>query len=198
MSGLARTDAARGSLLLNLEGLATMALAWLVFRENVDRRLLVGAMAIFCGAVLLSWQGRAIGLDLGALLITGACLAWGVDNNLTRRLSSADPVQIALAKGLIAGTVNLTLALLQGAKLPGASAVLAAGIVGFLGYGVSLVLFVLALRHLGAARTGAYFALAPFIGAVLAILLLGEDHAAPGPRGRADDGGRMAAPRRTS
>ena len=113
MLGLARTDAASGALLLNLEGLATMALAWLVFRENVDRRLLAGALAILAGAVLLSWQGRGAGLDLGALLIAGACLAWGIDNNLTRKLSSADPVQIALAKGLIAGTVNLTLALVQ-------------------------------------------------------------------------------------
>ncbi len=174
MLGLARTDAAGASLLLNLEGLATMALAWLVFRENVDRRLLVGALAILAGAVLLSWQGRGVGLDLGALLIAGACLAWGIDNNLTRKLSSADPLQIALTKGLIAGAVNLTLALAQGATLPGPGIILAAGMVGFLGYGVSLVLFVLALRHLGAARTGAYFALAPFIGALLAILLLGD------------------------
>jgi drug/metabolite transporter (DMT)-like permease len=174
MLGLARTDAASGALLLNLEGLATMALAWLVFRENVDRCLLTGAAAILAGAVLLSWPGGGVGLDLGALLIAGACLAWGIDNNLTSRLSSADPVQIALAKGLIAGTVNLTLALVQGAALPGLGIALGAGLVGFLGYGVSLVLFVLALRHLGAARTGAYFALAPFIGAILAILLLGE------------------------
>jgi drug/metabolite transporter (DMT)-like permease len=174
MLGLARTDAASGALLLNLEGLATMALAWLVFRENVDRRLLLGAFAILAGAVLLSWQGRGAGLDLGALLIAGACLAWGIDNNLTRKLSSADPVQIALAKGLIAGTVNLTLAVLQGAALPDAGTALAAGLVGFLGYGVSLVLFVLALRHLGAARTGAYFALAPFIGTLLALLLFGD------------------------
>lgn len=174
MLGLARTDAATGSLLLNLESLATMAIAWLAFRENVDRRLLLGAFAILAGALTLSWQGRDVALDLGALLIAGACLAWGIDNNLTRRLSAADPVQIAMLKGLVAGAVNLMLALAHGAPLPGTGPILTAALVGFLGYGVSLVLFVLGLRHLGAARTGAYFALAPFIGAVLAVLFLGD------------------------
>jgi drug/metabolite transporter (DMT)-like permease len=173
MLELARTDAAAASLLLNLEGLATLGIAWVVFRENVDRRLLLGAFAILAGAALLSWQGQAA-LDWGVLMIAGACLAWGIDNNLTRRLSSADPVQIAMLKGLAAGTANLSLALLQGAALPAGDILLAAGAVGFLGYGVSLVLFVLGLRHLGTARTGAYFSLAPFIGAVLAIALLGE------------------------
>ena len=173
MLGLARTDAASASLLLNLEGLATMGIAWLWFRENVDRRLLLGAVAILAGAALLSWQGRAA-LDLGDLLIAGACLCWGIDNNLTRKLSSADPVQIAMLKGLVAGTVNLVLALTHGAILPGAAVILAAGVIGFLGYGVSLALFVLGLRHLGAARTGAYFSLAPFVGAMLAVTILGE------------------------
>src|SRR5262249_8989174 len=109
-----------------------------------------------------------------AVLIAGACLCWGIDNNLTRNLSSSDPVQIAMLKGLVAGTVNLTLAVWRGATLPSADIVLAIGIVGLLGYGVSLALFVLALRHLGAARTGAYFSLAPFVGAILAIPMLGE------------------------
>lgn len=173
MFGLARTDAAGASLLLNLEGLATMGIAWLVFRENVDQRLLLGAFAILAGAALLSWQGRA-SLDWGTLLIAAACLSWGIDNNLTRKLSSADPVQIAMLKGLVAGTVNLALALMQGAALPGLGTVLMAGVVGFLGYGVSLALFVLGLRYLGTARTGAYFSLAPFIGAVLSLVLLDE------------------------
>lgn len=173
MFGLARTDGASASLLLNLEGVATMVIAWIAFRENVDRRLLLGALAILAGAALLSWQGRAT-LDLGAVLIAGACLCWGIDNNLTRRLSSADPLQIAMLKGLIAGTINLVIALGHGAAFPSAGAVAAAAVVGFFGYGVSLALFVLALRHLGTARTGAYFSLAPFVGAELAIVLLGE------------------------
>ena len=173
MFGLARTEAAGASLLLNLEGLATMTIAWVAFRENVDRRLLLGAFAILAGAVLLSWQGHA-SFQWGAALIAGACLCWGLDNNLTRKLSSADPVQIAMLKGLVAGSVNLALALASGAALPPAGTVLAAGVVGFLGYGVSLALFVSSLRHLGTARTGAYFSLAPFVGAVLAVLMLGE------------------------
>ncbi|MDI4664410.1 DMT family transporter [Xanthobacter autotrophicus] len=173
MFGLSLTDAASASLLLNLEGLATMGIAWLVFRENVDRRLLLGACAILAGAVLLSWEGR-MSLQWGALLIAGACLCWGIDNNLTRKLSSADPVQIAMLKGLVAGAINLLIALASGAVLPSAVTLLAAGVIGFLGYGVSLALFVLALRHLGAARTGAYFSLAPFVGAVLAVVMLGE------------------------
>ncbi|UWU24249.1 EamA family transporter (plasmid) [Rhizobium sp. CB3060] len=173
MFGLTRTDAATASLLLNLEGLATMGIAWIVFRENVDRRLLVGAFAILAGAAILSWQGQA-SIQWGALLIAGACLCWGIDNNLTRKLSSADPVQIAMLKGLVAGTINLTIAAANGIAFPPAGFILAAGVIGVLGYGVSLALFILALRHLGTARTGAYFSLAPFVGAVLAVLMLGE------------------------
>jgi drug/metabolite transporter (DMT)-like permease len=173
MFGLSMTSAASASLLLNLEGLATMGIAWMVFRENVDRRLLIGAFAILAGAAVLSWQGAAT-IDLGAVLIAGACLCWGIDNNLTRKLSSADPVQIAMLKGLVAGTVNLGLAVANGATFPSFDLLFAAGVVGFLGYGVSLVLFVLGLRHLGTARTGAYFSLAPFVGAALAVLMLGE------------------------
>jgi drug/metabolite transporter (DMT)-like permease len=174
MLGLARTQATSGSLLLNLEGLFTMGIAWLVFRENVDRRLLLGALAILAGAAMLSWSGRGIEVDTGAVLIAAACLAWGIDNNLTRKLSSADPVLTALIKGLVAGTVNVGLAALSGAAAPPAGIVAASAVVGFIGIGVSLVLFVLALRHLGTARTSAYFSLAPFIGAVLAIGLLHE------------------------
>lgn len=174
MIGLASTPASSAALLLNLEGLATMAMAWLVFRENVDRRLLVGASAILAGAVLISWQGGVGGVGLGALAIAGACLAWGIDNNLTRKLSSADPVQIALIKGLVAGSVNLTLALILGARMPLLAPLAGAAVVGFFGYGISLVLFVLGLRFLGAARTGAYFSAAPFIGAMLSLLIFKE------------------------
>jgi drug/metabolite transporter (DMT)-like permease len=142
MIGLAHIPASTGSLLLNLEGLATMAIAWLIFRENVDRRLLLGASAILAGAVLVSWPGErsGFGVGWGALAIAGACLAWGIDNNLTRKLSSADPVQITLIKGLVAGTVNLALSLAQGSVLPQVSIFLGAGIIGLAGYGFSLVL----------------------------------------------------------
>lgn len=171
MVGLSLTSAASASLLLNVEGLATMAIAWVVFRENVDRRLLIGAAAILAGAIILSWRGGPGSFGFGAIAVVAACVAWGVDNNLTRKLSAADPVQIAMIKGLIAGAVNLTLAFTAGAHLPGRAVIAAAGTIGFFSYGVSLVLFVLALRHLGTARTGAYFSTAPFIGAGLSLLM---------------------------
>lgn len=171
MLGLARTEAATASLLLNLEALATMAIAWIVVREPVDHKLLLGAVCILAGAALLSWRGT-VAIEGGALLVATACLAWGIDNNLTRKLSSADPLQIAMVKGLAAGSVNLALSLATGVPRPDAFKILSLGAVGFLGYGASLVLFVAALRHLGAARTGAYFSLAPFVGAVLGVTLL--------------------------
>ena len=171
MFGLSRTSASTGSLLLNLEGLATLSMAWIVFRENVDRRLLLGAAAILGGAVLLSWTGHGLHLDAGGLWIAAACLCWGIDNNLTQKLSAADPMQIVMIKGLAAGLVNVALALSLGAPLPGAAFIAIGALVGFFGVGVSLVLFTLALRHLGTARTGAYFSTAPFIGAALAVVL---------------------------
>jgi drug/metabolite transporter (DMT)-like permease len=174
MLGLVHTSASSAALLLNLEGLATMAIAWLVLRENVDARLLIGAFAILLGALLLSWEGGPSGFGIGAVAIAGACVAWGIDNNLTRKLSAADPVQIAMIKGLVAGSVNIGLALATGAHLPTVSAIAGATVVGFLGYGVSLVLFVLALRYLGTARTGAYFSTAPFVGAVIALFMFHE------------------------
>lgn len=174
MLGLASTAGSTAALLLNLEGLATMAIAWLVFKENVDRRLLLGAATILAGAIVLSWTSGPGGFSLGALAIAAACLCWGIDNNLTRKLSSADPVQITAIKGIVAGSVNLLLAIFAGAYLPTVPTMLTASLLGFFGYGVSLVLFVLALRHLGTARTGAYFSVAPFMGATLAIALLHE------------------------
>lgn len=172
--GLLQTNAGEASLLLNLEGLATMAIAWLVFHENVDRRLLMGAVAILLGAVVLSWNGNGFHVGLGGVMIAGACLAWGIDNNLTRKLSSADPVQIAMIKGLVAGGMNVALAMGLGAHIPDVGTVALACIVGFFGIGVSLVLFMLGLRHLGTARTGAYFSMAPFIGAGMAVVMLRE------------------------
>ena len=184
MWGLARMPASGAALLLNAEAVFTALIAWFVFRENFDRRI-VGAMGlIVAGALVLSWPGEVrfgdigsiggIGSTFPALAVLGACLAWGIDNNLTRKVSLADAGFIAMVKGLVAGATNTALALLAGAAVPTVPVALAAGAVGFLGYGISLVLFVLALRHLGAARTGAYFSAAPFAGALVAIVLLAE------------------------
>jgi drug/metabolite transporter (DMT)-like permease len=175
MTGLARTDASAASLLLTLEGAATALMAWLIFRENFNRRVGFGMVLLVAGAVTLGWSGTpAIVNIIGPAAIVGACVAWGLDNNLTRKVSLADPLQIVELKGLIAGPVSVALGYWAGGSLPGASDMLLAGLVGFLGYGVSIVLFVMALRHLGAARTGAYFSTAPFLGAAAAVLALGE------------------------
>ncbi len=175
MLGLSRTDAAAASLLLTLEGVATALLAWFVFHENFDRRVALGMACLVAGAIVLSWSGQPTlsGL-LGPAAIIAACIAWGLDNNLTRKVSLADPLQIVELKGLIAGPVNLVIGLTAGGSLPAPAPLAVAALVGFLGYGVSLALFVRALRHLGSARTGAYFSTAPFLGALAAITLLGE------------------------
>jgi drug/metabolite transporter (DMT)-like permease len=130
---------------------------------------------IVAAGVLLSWeQVPALGVPTGALAIVGACLCWAIDNNLTRKVSASDAVQIACAKGLVAGIVNLGIAAMLGFGMPGAPAMLGAAAIGFSGYGLSLVMFVMALRHLGTARTGAYFSAAPFVGAVISLLMLHE------------------------
>ena len=175
MIGLSRAPASAASLLLNLEGVFTALIAWFVFRENFDRRIALGFLAIVAGGVALSWQGRlAWGGIAGPLAVAGACLCWAIDNNLTQKVSAGDPVQIAMLKGLVAGGINTAIALLLGASWPTPLRVIAALLLGFLSYGVSLVSFVLALRQLGTARTGAYFSTAPFVGALLSLIVFRE------------------------
>jgi drug/metabolite transporter (DMT)-like permease len=172
MTGLSRTPASASALLLNLEGVFTALIAWVVFAENVDRRIALGMLAIVVGGALLSWQGRLEwGGAIGPLLVVCACLGWAVDNNLTQKVSASDPIQIAAIKGLVAGTVNLAIGLTLHGALPSGPRVAGAMALGFFSYGVSLVLFVLAMRSLGTARTGAYFSLAPFVGAAGGLLL---------------------------
>jgi drug/metabolite transporter (DMT)-like permease len=175
MFGLSMMPAAGASLLLNAEGVFTALIAWLVFRENVDRRIALGMSAIAAGAFLLSWSPGLHAQQLWpSLLVLGACAAWAVDNNLTRKLSLLDATWLASVKGIFAGATNLAIALLIGASWPSVAHMSGALVVGALAYGVSLVLFVVGLRHLGAARTTAYFSTAPFVGALIAILWLHE------------------------
>ena len=172
MIGLSGMQASAASLLPNAERVFTALLAWFVFRENFDRRIALGMLAIVAGAVVLSWSGDAHSAGLWPMLaILGACLAWGIDNNLTRKVSLTDATWIASVKGLVSGGVNLTLALWLGASIPALPQLAGAMLVGLLAYGVSLTLFVVGLRHLGTARTGAYFSIAPFFGALLAVLM---------------------------
>jgi drug/metabolite transporter (DMT)-like permease len=172
MYGLQATDSASASLILNLEGVFSALLAWFVFKENFDRRIALGMALIVAGGVVLS-TSAVFHIDglVGPFAIAGACLAWAIDNNFTRKVSINDAMSIACLKGLVAGPLSITLALRYGAELPPLSMILRAGLLGFVGYGLSLTLFVVALRNLGTARTGAYFSLAPFLGAALAIAL---------------------------
>lgn len=173
--GLMHVPASSASLLLNMEGVLTALLAWFVFRENFDRRIFMGMIFIVLAGIFLSGeQAKELGTPWGALAIIAACICWAIDNNLTRKVSGSDAVQVAGMKGLVAGLVNLSIALAMGYSVPEGRTVLSAGIVGFCGYGLSLVMFVLALRHLGSARTGAYFSAAPFVGAIMSLFILGE------------------------
>jgi drug/metabolite transporter (DMT)-like permease len=175
MFGLAATQATVASLLLNLESVFTALIAWFVFRENFDKRIALGMALITAGGVVLSMaSGEFGGMDFAAFLVAGACLFWAIDNNLTRRISAGDPIAIAAIKGGVAGAANLALAGMTGSSWPATGTVAQALCIGFAGYGLSLVLFVVALRDLGTARTGAYFSTAPFVGVALAIGVLGE------------------------
>lgn len=174
MLGLANMPASGASLLLNAEGVFTAVLAWAVFRENVDRRVLLGMVAIVAGASVLSVPSTAnFGSPWPALAVLGACLCWALDNNLTRKVALNDAMWLAAVKGGVAGPINLVLAFIAGSALPGAANIAAAMVVGLFAYGVSLVLFIIGMRHVGTARAGAYFSVAPFFGTLLA-LGLGE------------------------
>ncbi len=174
MLGLSSTPASASALLLNLEAVFTALLAWAVFRENFDRRIAAGMALIVVGGVILAWTPGNSTVSTGSLLIAAACLCWGVDNNLTRKVAANDAMTIACIKGLVAGSVSIGIALAMGTTLPSWTVAASAAVVGFAGYGISLTLFVIALRELGTARTGAYFSVAPFFGALVALGLQHE------------------------
>jgi drug/metabolite transporter (DMT)-like permease len=175
MWGLARMPAASASLLLNAEGVLTALVAWFAFHENFDRRIALGMLLIAAGAAVLAWPGEArFDAALPALAVLGACAAWALDNNLTRKVALADATQVAMLKGLAAGAVNVALAAAAGVSWPAPGALASGALLGFLSYGVSLALFVRALRDLGTARTAAYFSTAPFAGAIISVVLLRE------------------------
>lgn len=178
--GLARLSGVAASLLLNLEAVFTIAIAVLVCREHLGRREAIAAGAIIGGAAILAYRTGEIGGDLlGVLAIAGACLSWGIDNNLTQRLSLRDPAAIVQVKTLGAGALTTLLALAAGEPHPPPPTIAAALVLGMASYGASIVLDTHALRILGAAREAAFFATAPFVGALLAIPVLGERPAPP-------------------
>ncbi len=175
MLGLTRLSGFSASLLLNLEGVATALIAALVFGEPARSRTWTAVGAMTAAGVFLSWDAAAGRLSLsGAVLVLGAMMAWGADNNFTRMISDKDPARIARIKGLAAGAFSLALAAVLGRRFPEWPVLLAGMFLGAFSYGVSLVLFIKALSGLGAFRTGAFFSLGPFVGAAVSLALLGE------------------------
>lgn len=172
-AGLARTPAATASLLLNLELVATTILAALLFHEHIGRRVATGTVAVAGAGVVLVWSG-APEPRLGALLIAGACVCWGLDNCVTADLDEISPEHITVAKGVIAGSTNLALGVALGAAMPSIGLVLGALAVGALGYGASITLWVAGARDIGAARGQLVFASAPFVGVLVAWVALGD------------------------
>ena len=173
--GLRETSGASASLVLNLETVLTVAIAWFVFREHRNARVVTGmALIVVAGCLLAGLDHGREGSVAGVPLIALACLCWAMDNNATRRIAGNDAMLIAAAKGVVGGAVNLGLAAVTAAAAPRASDALVAAGVGLCGYGVSLVLFIVALRELGAARASAYYGAAPFVGVAVAFVVLQE------------------------
>jgi drug/metabolite transporter (DMT)-like permease len=173
--GLRATSGAAASLLLNLETVFTVVLAWFLFGEHRSAQVVAGMALIVAASAMLAWQGapgEASGRGAGLLAL--ACLLWALDNNLTRKVAANDAVALAAAKGVAGGTVNVGLALWLTNAVPAIHTIAAAAAVGLVGYGVSLVLFIVAMRGLGVARASAYYALAPFVGVAVAFAALGE------------------------
>lgn len=173
--GLRVTPAATASLLLNFEAVATTLIAVLVFREAISRAAWIAILLVTLASILLSLDGSgAWGLSLGALAILSATGLWGLDNNLTRNISAKDPAMIVAVKGLAAGGISLLLAAAIGSNFPAPVYILGGLLLGSLSYGVSILLFVRALRRIGAARTGALFGVAPLIGVLFSLVLFRE------------------------
>lgn len=175
MFGLKHTPAATASLLLNFESVATTMIAILFFKEAIGRRVWLAVAAITGASIILSWNTSGEwGISLGAVGVLAACVLWGMDNNFTRNISAKDPLMITMIKGIAAGSFSLILALSLHNGLPGLLVTFGAMILGFFSYGLSITLFIRAMRNLGAARTSALFGTAPYVGALLSFILFKE------------------------
>lgn len=175
MFALKNTPASTASLLLNFEGVATTVIAVVAFKEAVGKRIWMAVLLITIASILLSWDSSGQwGFSLGAIGVLSACVLWGIDNNFTRNVSDKDPLSIVTIKGLSAGTLSLILSVILGFSFPALKFVLLAMVLGYFSYGLSIVLFIRAMRELGAARTSALFGTAPFVGAALSWPLFRE------------------------
>lgn len=175
MLGISRTSAANASLLNNFEIVATSLIALLIFHERITGKLWLGIGLVTLSSLILSVADiSSLSLSAGSLLVLAACVCWGFENNCTRKLSSKNPLQIVVVKGIFSGAGALVIALVTGESLPGLMGILGAMALGFVAYGLSIALYIYAQRELGAARTSSYYAVAPFVGVALSLVIFAE------------------------
>lgn len=175
MLGISRTSAANASLLNNFEIVATSLIALLIFHERITEKLWLGIGLVTLSSLILSVADiSSLSLSAGSLLVLAACVCWGFENNCTRKLSSKNPLQIVVVKGIFSGAGALVIALVTGESLPGLMGILGAMALGFVAYGLSIALYIYAQRELGAARTSSYYAVAPFVGVALSLVIFAE------------------------
>lgn len=175
MSGIARTDSANVSLLNNFEIVATSVIALVVFKEMISKRLWFAIFLVTAASVILSFEGTdAFALNTGSFFVLGACICWGFENNCTRKISNKSSTEIVVIKGCFSGVGILTTALFLGEALPEIKWIGAILLLGFVAYGLSIKFYVMAQQHLGAAKTSAYYSIAPFLGVAFSLFMLGE------------------------
>lgn len=175
MNGISRTTAANASLLNNFEIVATSILAFIIFKEKISKRMCIALLLVILSSLILSFEGgSSLSFSTGSLLVLGAATCWGLENNCTRMISQKSTYEIVILKGFFSGTGALVVALILGEKIPDIKYILLIFAVGFVAYGMSIFVYIRAQSVLGAAKTSAFYALAPFIGAFISFLLLGE------------------------
>ncbi len=175
MLGLGSTNSANASLLNNFEIVATSCIAFLIFKETLSKKLTFAIILVTIASITLSFEGKgSFQFNTGSLLVLAASCCWGFENNCTRMLSSKSSVQITTIKGLFSGLGSLIVALIVGVSIPEITWMIAVLLLGFVAYGLSINFYIKAQKHLGAAKTSAYYSIAPFLGVFFGIVLLNE------------------------
>lgn len=175
MFGIRSSNAANVSLINNFEIVATSLIALFVFKEIVSRRLWIAIVLVTVASVILSFEGAgSFEFNTGSLFVFGACLCWGVENNCTRMISNKSSIEIVVIKGTFSGLGSLLVALMIGESIPAVPWIMCILLLGFVAYGLSIYFYVMAQKDLGAAKTSAYYSIAPFLGVAFGMLFLGE------------------------
>lgn len=175
MLGISRTNPANVSLLNNFEIVATSVIALVIFKEVISPRLWLAILMVTVASVILSFEGTgAFTLNRGSLFVLGACVCWGFENNCTKMISNKSSTEIVVIKGCFSGMGSLIIALLLGERIPEIKWIAAILLLGFVAYGLSIKFYIMAQQHLGAAKTSAYYSVAPFLGVAFSMILLGE------------------------